>query len=80
MTVCLALTLVFYSLWATDPTSAHYSLFWTVPVIFVLLMTYSLDVERDGSLGDPVDVLAANKTLAFFGLIYVLLTAYLLYA
>ncbi len=80
MYVCSALALVFYSLWATDPSRAtHHSLFWTIPIVMILVMTYSLDVEKDGSMGDPVDVLTANKTLAFFGLLYVVLTAYLLY-
>jgi len=81
MYVCSALALVFYSLWATDPVHiAHHSLFWTIPIVMILVMTYSLDVERDGSMGDPVDVLTANKTLALFGLLYLVLTTYLLYA
>jgi decaprenyl-phosphate phosphoribosyltransferase len=79
MYVCMALTLVFYSLWATDPTSRAYSLFWTIPLIIILFMTYSLDIEKKGSLGDPVDVLLGNKTLAALTLFYVGLTAFLLY-
>lgn len=80
MYVCMALTLVFYSLWATDPTSRAYSLFWTIPIIIILFMTYSLDIEKEGSLGDPVDVLLGNKVLGILGVAYVALTAYLLYA
>ena len=81
MYVCSALALVFYSLWATDPVHiSHHSLFWTIPIVIVLVMTYSLDVEKDGSMGDPVDILTANKTLALFSLLYFTLTAYLLYA
>lgn len=80
MYVCMSLMLVFYSLWATDPTSRTYSLFWTIPIIIILFMTYSLDIEKEGSLGDPVDVLLGNKVLALFGLIYIALTTYLLYA
>jgi len=79
MNVCMALTLVFYSLWATDPTSRAYSLFWTIPIIMILFMTYSLDIEKEGSLGDPVDVILGNKVLAIVGLAYIALTTYLLY-
>lgn len=79
MYVCSALTLVFYSLWATDPLRHTASLFWTIPLAMILLMTYSLDVEKEGSMGDPVDVLLNNKPLAVCALTYVLLTTYLLY-
>lgn len=79
MYVCMALTLVFYSLWATDPTSRAYALFWTIPVIIILFMSYSLAVEKEGSLGDPVDVLLSNKMLGVLALGYVALTACLLY-
>lgn len=79
MYVCSALTLVFYSLWATDPVRNAHSLFWTIPLAIILLMTYSLDIEKEGSMGDPVDVLLDNKVLALFGLAYVILTLSLLY-
>ena len=79
MYVCLALTLVFYSLWATDPNQSAASLFWTIPVIILLMMTYSLNIEKDGSMGDPVEVLLGDKVLATFAVTYVLLTTYLLY-
>lgn len=80
MYVCMTLMLVFYSLWATDPTSRAYSLFWTIPIIMLIFMTYSLDIEKEGSLGDPVDVITGNKLLGVLALAYVGLTVYLLYA
>jgi 4-hydroxybenzoate polyprenyltransferase len=79
MYVCLSLTLVFYSLWATDPTQSTSSLFWTVPVVMVLMMLYSLDVEKDGTMGDPVDVLTDNRILGLLALAYIVLTTFLLY-
>jgi 4-hydroxybenzoate polyprenyltransferase len=78
MYVCMALTLVFYSLWATDPASAH-GLFWTTPVVILLFMSYSLSIEREGSLGDPVDVITNNRALAVFGVTYLALIAYIIY-
>jgi len=77
--VCQALTLVFYSLWATDPTKNTRSLFWTIPIIIVLLMTYSLDLEQEKSMGDPVDVLLGNKLLALLALTYIAFTCCLIY-
>lgn len=79
MYVCVALTLVFYSLWATDPTSIAASLFWTIPLVILLLMAYSLNIEKEGSMGDPVDVFTGDKVLALLALAYVGLTMFLLY-
>jgi decaprenyl-phosphate phosphoribosyltransferase len=79
MYVCLGLTLVFYSLWATDPTKHSASLFWTIPMVMVLMMLYSLDVEKDGTMGDPVDVLTNNKVLGISAVAYVIITTFLLY-
>ena len=77
MYVSLSLLLIFYSLWATDGRDA--SLFWTIPIVMLVLMTYSLQVEKEGSLGDPVDVLFSNKVLPVLGLLYIIVTASLLY-
>ena len=76
MYVCLTLTIVFYSMWAMDPTvidKVHYNiLVWTVPLVMIILFQYSLIIERD-SFGDPVEVLLHNKTLLATVLIYVLI-------
>lgn len=80
MYVCLALLLTFYSLWATDSVSGgHESLFWTIPIVILLCMTYSLHIEKEGSMGDPVDVLFGNKVLLVFVAVYIALTTYILY-
>jgi 4-hydroxybenzoate polyprenyltransferase len=80
MYVSLALVLVFYSLWAIDPSGGgDRSLFWTIPVVIMLFMTYSLNIEKQDSLGDPVDVILGDKMLIVLGLIYVVLATSLLY-
>jgi len=79
MYVCLALTLVFYSLWATDPSRDNPLMFWTIPLVMILLMTYSLDIEKEGSAGDPTDVLLGNKALVILAVVYVALATYFLY-
>lgn len=80
MYVFLGLVLVFYSLWAIDPTAGgKHSLFWTIPVIILVFLTYSLTIEKKESMGDPVDVILGNKTLVSLLAAYVVLTIGLLY-
>ena len=75
MYVCVALCIVFYSLWCVDPTTllktGNNLLIWTVPVIMIILMKYSLDIVGD-SYGDPVDVIVNDKILLLIVLIYAL--------
>lgn len=78
MYMCLALTIAFYSLWAVDPiTIARINtenIVWTVPLVILICMSYSLHVERDSD-GDPVEVLLGDKLLlslvVLLGLIWV---------
>lgn len=82
MYMCLALVHVFYALWCTDEKTAeayqnHY-LLWTVPVVLIIMMRYSLDVEGDSD-GDPTEVLIHDKTLAALVLIYLSVMLSLLY-
>ncbi len=42
---------------------------WTVPIVMIILMKYSLDVEGD-SYGDPVDVLFKDKILLLIVALY----------
>jgi 4-hydroxybenzoate polyprenyltransferase len=80
MYVFLALVLVFYSLWAIDPSAGgKHSLFWTIPAIMLVFLTYSLTIEKKGSMGDPVDVILGNKTLMVLSAVYAILTIGLLY-
>ena len=73
MYVCLALANVFYALWSVDEnTVSHYNsryLIFTVPVVFLICMKYSLDVERSSN-GDPAEVLFSDKTLLLLCVLY----------
>ena len=75
MYVFLGLCIVFYALWAVDPTTinklGNNLMIWTVPFIMVILMKYSLNVEGN-SFGDPVDVILHDKSLLAIGAIYAL--------
>lgn len=70
MYICLALTVVFYALWSIDLTTIarlqSESLIWTVPIVMLICMRYSLVVETE-IYADPVDILTGDKSL--FGLV-----------
>ena len=83
MYMCLGLTIMFYSLWCVDPiNSSRFSginyLLITVPIVMIICMKYSLDIEGD-SFGDPVDVVLSDKTILVLVAIYSILIFLLLY-
>jgi decaprenyl-phosphate phosphoribosyltransferase len=78
MYVCMTLVLVFYSLWATDPDRSSL-LYLTIPLLMLFFMDYSKTVEDKTSSGDPVDVLTSNKSLLFFGALYLVTTIWIVY-
>ena len=66
MYVCLGLAIVSYTLWCVDANTivriGNDYLFWTIPLIMIIFLLYSLDIEGD-SHGDPIEVVLTNKTL-----------------
>lgn len=76
MYVCVALANVFYSLWAMEMSDTQVS--WTIPVIIVIFMCYSLDVEGDSD-GDPVEVILKDKIMLAIIIFYVISVFLLLY-
>lgn len=70
MYMCVALTVMFYSLWTVDALTVERvgseNLIWTVPLVILICMKYSLDVEGDSD-GDPVEVLLRDKVLLLLG-------------
>ena len=53
-------------------------LLWTVPLIILILMRYSMNVESD-SYGDPVEVILNDYLLLGLIIIYGIATILLLY-
>ena len=82
MYMCMALIFVFYALWTVDEkTIAVYhtsGLIWTVPVVMLIFMKYSLTVEGNSD-GDPVEVLIHDKVLVGLCVLYLILMFVLLY-
>ena len=70
--MCMGLGIIFYSLWCMDISqsiNSFINIIWTVPLVLIICMKYSLDIESD-SLGDPVDVILSDKLLIGLALIY----------
>ncbi len=81
MYMCLALSIVFYSLWCVDPLTVvrtNNMLIWTVPFVILLCMKYSMDIESD-SFGDPVDVITKDKVLLALSFIYAIFMFLIIY-
>jgi 4-hydroxybenzoate polyprenyltransferase len=82
MYMCLALANVFYALWSMDEdTAAAYgndSLVLTVPIVLVITMKYSMDIEGKSD-GDPVEVLVHDRVLMLLCVLYIAAMLAILY-
>lgn len=80
--VCLILCIVFYSLWCIDIKTiervGNSYMIWTIPLVLIIFMKYSLDIEGN-SFGDPVDVLLSDKILLTLVLILIVTMIGILY-
>lgn len=82
MGMCLTLANVFYALWSMDEkTKALYNndyLIFTVPIVLLITMKYSLVVEGESD-GDPVEVLLHDKVLLSLCVLYLAVMFLILY-
>lgn len=81
MYMCLTMAIVFYSLWTTDSVVVlknNNLLIWTVPIVIIIALKYSMDVEGDSD-GDPVEVIINDKPLVCLGLVYAISLCVILY-
>lgn len=80
--VCLILCIVFYSLWCIDAKTiervGNSYMIWTIPLVLIIFMKYSLDIEGD-SFGDPIDVILSDKALVVLVSILALVIIGILY-
>lgn len=83
MSIFMALTLVFYSLWTVDKKTTDVvgsDLFiWTVPLVIIIFLRYSYVIELGESDGDPVEVLLSDKVLIGLVIVYILVTIIFFY-
>ena len=82
MGMCLTLANVFYALWSMDEkTMSFYNnayLIFTVPIVLLITMKYSLDIEGESD-GDPVEVLLHDKVLLTLCVLYLAVMFMILY-
>jgi 4-hydroxybenzoate polyprenyltransferase len=82
MYACQVLCIVFYAFWSIDDTTVQRlrtsGFVFTVPFIFLILLQYSFDIERNSD-GDPVTVLLKDKALIALVFVYVAASCIILY-
>ena len=82
MGMCLTLANVFYALWSMDEkTRSFYNndyLIFTVPIVLLITMKYSLNIEGESD-GDPVEVLLHDKVLLALCVLYLAAMFVILY-
>ncbi len=76
MYMSLSLVIVFYSLWTLESNISE--AICTVPIILIILMKYSYDIEF-ASDGDPIEVILNDKLLVGLIILYVVTMFVLLY-
>lgn len=82
MYMCLGLAIAFYALWSGNAetiekfgTSIQ---MWTVPLVIILAMKYSLDIEKGGS-ADPMEIITNDRWLLLIAVVYACIMIMILY-
>jgi 4-hydroxybenzoate polyprenyltransferase len=82
MYVCQALCVVFYALWSIDAVTVEKfnttAFVYTIPVILIIFLKYSLNIETDTD-GDPTSVLLGDKILLSLCGVYVVCAFCIIY-
>ncbi|MCM1327797.1 MAG: UbiA prenyltransferase family protein [Lachnoclostridium sp.] len=76
MYMCMGLANAFYALWAIE--NAHSMMIWTVPLVLLITMKYSLAVEGTAD-ADPIEVILKDKFILACGGIYAIVLMIILY-
>lgn len=77
MHVCVAFTEMAYALWAAQ--SPYPILIWTVPIVMIIFMKYSLVIESEDEEGNPMDVLLKSKGMMLLVFLYLVVTIISIY-
>lgn len=81
MYMFLGIGIVFYSLWTIDLkmiTQTSKYLVWTVPIVMMIVMRYSMIIESDSD-GDPVEVVIHDKILLTCIVLYGIILTSIIY-
>ena len=77
MYMCMSLAICFFSLWTMQ--NENKMMIWTVPIVIILALCYSLDIEKEEAYGDPIEVIMSDKKIILLGALYVAVTLCMLY-
>ncbi|MGN0299519.1 MAG: UbiA prenyltransferase family protein [Lachnospiraceae bacterium] len=69
MHIFVAFTEICYALWAVQ--NSHTLLMWTVPIVMVIFMKYSLHIESMDCDGNPMDVVLSDKNMLALVFLYI---------
>lgn len=75
-TICLGLTIIFYSFWVMNQDNNI--LYLSIPLVIFILMQYTLLLEKEKS-GDPTTIFFKSKVTIISSVLYVILMVYSLY-
>ena len=79
MYLSLNSTMIFYSLWCSEYGDKSKLLIWTVPLLYIIMMKYSLDIEKEDEEGDPVTMIMKDKTLIVLGMVLAVVLFFIIY-
>ena len=77
MNISVTLAICFYALWAMNYENKL--MLWSVPIIMIMAMKYSYDIECTESEGDPVDVILKDKWFMILGSLYAVFVFSIIY-
>lgn len=77
MYMCMSLAIAFYALWAKDYNNIL--ILWSVPLVMIMAMKYSFNIELKDSEGDPTEIILKDKVLIILGFLYLLLMMFGIY-
>lgn len=81
MYMFLGLTIMCYACWCENVNSyrGNGKMLLTVPIVVLICMRYSMDVESNKSDGDPMNVILQDKVLFILALFYIIIIIVILY-
>ena len=78
MYMFLALTIVFYSLWTLEMSSRFKDIIYTIPLVIIIALKYSLSIEAKND-GDPVEIILGDRILLTLLTIFAIIILLILY-
>lgn len=77
MYMCISLAINFYALWSMQ--TDYRAMIWTVPLVIIMIMKYSLQIENKELEGNPVDIIVHDKTMCGFSVFYAVAVISIIY-